>query len=146
MSNYKKCLSEIPHIEEVSWKFPHCTENEHGLDTLEHVQSHSFFVFYPTSQQHPADWGFLLSVPNILFFPNSQSTVFWWLLSFCKNIYPSGLLVSFTIIYYRTVRSPASRIHDIIGPADPIFILCNPNFSSCSVSTGLYVLFHAYFP
>lgn len=85
MSNYKKCLSEIPHIEEVSWKFPHCTENEHGLDTLEHIQSRSFFMFYPTSQQHPADWGFLLRVPNILFFPNSQSTVIWWLLSFCKK-------------------------------------------------------------
>lgn len=34
MSNYEKCLSGIPHIEEESWEFSHCTENEHGLTHL----------------------------------------------------------------------------------------------------------------
>lgn len=84
MSNYEKCLSGIPHTEEESWEFPHCTENEHGLTHL------NMYNPVPSVRVLPdfsaVDWGFLLRVPNILLFPNSQSTVFWWLLLFRKNI------------------------------------------------------------
>lgn len=98
------------------------------LNTYNPVPSLCFIRLLSSIQRTEASYSECLTFSS---FPILNLLVFGGSSPSAKNI-SSGLLISFTIVYYRTVRSPASSIHDITGPADPIFILCNPNFSSCS--------------